>query len=124
MLVDLSTWERRKVEDLTGMQHGIGQCSSLRTGHATPQNCHQPRGGLIIRDVTAGVSTDPRIDLGPRQFHAIPLSANDIDCANSDRWTLRLVHWKRNPSGRSSVMCACFGPFAPWKKTVASGPNS
>ena len=38
--------------------------------------------------------------------------------------SLGLAHWRRNPSGKSSVMWDLFQAFFPWNTTVASGPNS
>ena len=124
MLVDFLGRQRGKIEHVARMQHRIRQRRGLWPRHAVQHHRHQPRRHLIVGNIAVRVGVHQAFDLGPRQLDAIPLFADHIDGAERLRHGGRSAHWRRNPSGRSSVMCACFGPVAPWKKMVASGPNS
>ena len=112
MLVDFARRQGRKIEHVAGMQHRVGQGCGFSARHALQNDRHQPGRHLIVGNFAVGVGADQAFDLGAGQLDAVALFADHIDGAESlcDR---RLAHWRRNPSGSSSVMCACLGPDAP-----------
>ncbi len=87
------------------------------------QHGHQPCRGLVVGNLAARVAIDQGRDFWLRQLAAVALFADHVDGANGSAIPGG-AHLRRNPSGRSSVMCACLSPLAPWKNTTASGPNS
>jgi len=124
VLVDFARGQRREIEHFARMQHGVGERRGFGAGHAAQHNRHEPRGDLVVGDIAARVGVDQAFDFGRRQLDPIALLADDINRTEVAGCDGCGTHLRRNPSGRSSVMWACLGPFLPWKKTVASGPNS
>ena len=47
-----------EIQDLAGMQHGVGQGGDFGSGHPPPKNRHQPSGHLIIGNFPARIGLD------------------------------------------------------------------
>ena len=103
MLVHFDSGDVREVDNLTRVQHHIGECGRLLPVHAPEIHSHQERGHLIIGDRSGNVLRDELLELllGERRtFALLPDQFNRVHTMASRSGKLEIT--KSGPYGRSS----------------------
>ena len=112
VLVDFFAGKFGEIQNLSRVQHGGRQGRRFGPRQSSQDGSHQPCRCLVIRDLGFRVTTNEEFDLAPRKFVAIAFFADDVNGTKAGRRRAGglSIHFRRNPSGRSSVICACFQP--------------
>src|ERR1700694_669918 len=109
MLVDLDASDRAQVQHLAAADHCLRQGQCLGTRHASNADGHEPRGHLVVRNLSTQITVQQEIDLVSRVLAAITLAADHLECVTRrcgrdltyDGISSLCMAWRRVP-GRSA----------------------
>ena len=92
MLVHDLAPERREVDGLAALHHGVGERMRLGVAEPLEVDGHAERGHLVVGDLVARIGEDEPGDLRVRQLLAVALLLNQLRGAESARCARRRVH--------------------------------
>ena len=85
VFVDFLSWQIRPVQCHSRVQHRLGKCRDLLSGHAAQKHSHQPRGHLIIGKPCFCITANNELDFLARELVSVTLLADEIDNSHAMR---------------------------------------